>query len=591
MITASPDIRRAAQAGLDALDKWEAEASVDAASGEALSPWDQWLAGCAKRLEFAEGPHRTHRNRPLDLSAPWLREMYEDDHRDLVIRKSVKCGVSEYLVVREIAEAAVGRQVIHVLPNHVLRPRFVAERVDKPLRFVPEYRELCQIAMGTADNRSFKMIGDGIVHYIGSNTPEPFVEVVGDTAIVDELDRCNLENLELLQDRLAAEGTVPAWCRVANPTHDDYGISALYAESDQGVWQVRCEHCKTHRRWRRVDWFEHVVDVERDDEDNITDYRVRDPRFTVGGDLRAICPGCGRPIDHLGDGRWAFLQSGHDRRGRHVSKLMTRQATLAELLATFVDALDDATKMARFINNDLGLPYSPPGSCLNDALLNACRREFGVVHQAAGPCTMGVDVGSVLDFRVSDSPEGEVRRCRWVGRTPLRVDEVVGRLQKYNVRSCVIDAQPETHFCREVLRELGRDRTRRHGVWLCQFSGGFDPKEPHKDTKNRIVKVDRTQIFDAATARIRQQRNWLPRNAQDLLGGEYYRQMQKPKRVVQETPDGDIRNVWTKGEDHQRLADVYDELAFRLGGAQLATVSGKVCARLSGAQRSAQVRR
>lgn len=587
MIGTLSDIERAARSGLDALDKWERETCVDSVTGESLTPWDQWLAACARRMQYATGPHRTHRNRPLDISAPWLRAIYEDAHRDLVIRKSVKCGISEYLVVREIAEAAVGRQVIHVLPDHTLRPRFVAERIDKPLAFVPEYRELCQIALGSADNRSFKMIGDGIVHYVGSNTPTPFTEVVGDTAIVDELDRCNLENLELLQDRLTAEGTVQAWVRVANPTHADFGISKLYADSDRGEWRVRCEHCGARQC---VDWFLHVVEVERDDEGNITAHRVRDPKFTEGGELRAICATCSKPFDRLGPGRWTFGQPGAPARGYHLSKLMTRQATLAELYGVFVAALDDATKMARFVNNDLGLPYSPPGSCLNDALLNACRREFGVVHQAAGPCTMGVDVGSVLDIRVSDSPEPEVRRCRWIGRAPLRVDEAIGRLRAYNVRSCVIDAQPETHFCREILRELGRDATRRHGVWLCQFSGGFDPKDPHRDAKARIVKVDRTQIFDAATARIRQRRNWLPRNAQDLLGGEYYRQMEAPKRVVQESPDGDVRNVWTKGEDHQRLADVYDELAYRLGGSQLAAVSGRMCARLSAAQRRTMAR-
>ena len=585
---ATAELQRAAAAGLGALDVWEREASTDTLTGQPMTPEEQWAAVGGKLMDFALNHHRTHRNRPLDLSAPWLRAIYADTHRHIVIRKSVKCGISEYLVVRELAEAAVGRQVIHVLPDHTLRPRFVADRVDKPLAFAPLYRELAQIAVGVADNRTFKSFGDGMIFYLGSNTPTPFTEVVGDTAIVDEKDHCNLENLLLLGDRLAAEGTVSAWAEVGNPTHPDFGISADYDASDRGEWQVKCESCGA---WQRVDWFAHVVAVERDDEGVIVEHRVRDAKWTGEGALRAVCARCGKAFDHLGRGRWAFQAPGATTRGYHVSKLMTRQATLAELYRTFAAALGDASKMARFINNDLGLAHSPPGSSVTRAMLDGCRHRFGNYHQAAGPCVMGVDIGSVLDIRVSDSPEPETRRSRYIGRAPLKVDEVVGRIKKFNVRACVLDAGPETFFCREVLKALTPAGARRHGVWLCQFAAGADVKEPRKDARERVVKVDRTQAFDAATARIRKRLNWLPRHAADLLDGDYYTMMQTPKRVLQETPTGE-RYVWTKGFDHARLADVYDELAYRLGGAQLSRApKGGLCRRMTGAEKRARTRR
>ena len=592
-MVAGTELERAARAGLDALDVWDRELRRDDGPDEALSPLDQWRASHAKRMDFARNHHRTHRNRPLDLSADWLRAIYEDDSPHIVMPKSVKCGISEYLVVREFAEAAVGRSVAHVLPDHTLRPRFVAERIDKPLQFVPLYRELAQAATGSADNRTFKMFGDGTIFYLGSNTATPFFELVADTAIVDEMDKCNQDNLAFLQDRMSAEGTVAAWVEVGNPTHPDYGISAAYDSSDRGEWQVRCEHCPTNRRYRRVDWFEHVVEVKRDDEGVITDHRLRDAKWTPesGRPLRAICPGCGKPLDHLGPGRWAFRAPEAAKRGYHISKLMTRQAPLGDLYAAFLKALGDPTLLARFINNDLGLPYSPPGSSLNETLLNACRGDFGQSHSAAGPCTMGVDVGAMLDIRISDSPEAEVRRSRWIGRAPVKVDEIVGRLEKFNVRCCVIDAQPEAFFCRELLRKLGRSKVRRHSVWLCRFAAGEDVRDPRKDSRERIVTVDRTQALDAATARIRGKKNRLPRQAASLLDGDYYRMMCEPKRVQQEDSRGKLRYVWTKGYDHARLADVYDELAFRIGGVSLRQVAGRLCRRLSGSERAAKTRK
>lgn len=181
--------------------------------------------------------------------------------------------------------------------------------------------------------------------------------------------------------------------------------------------------------------------------------------------------------------------------------------------------------------------------------------------------------------------------CEAGGGAPLAVDEIVGRLKRYGVRCCVIDAQPETHFCREVLSKLGASGVRRHGVWLCRFTRGADVREARRNPTDRIVTVDRTQLLDAATARIRRGLNRLPRQARDLLGGDYYAQMQVPKRVLDEDAAGGPRYIWTKGVDHQRLADAYDELAFGIGGAALRPVSGKLCARMSGAKRTALGRR
>ena len=570
------ELTKAQAAGLDALDAWDRERTKEP-EAVALTEAQRWELACERKLDFARHHHRTHQARPLDLSAPWLRAIYDCVARYMVVRKSVQCGVSEYIICRELAEADAGRSVIHVLPNYVLRNRFVATRVDRPLRFVPLYRERARLAVGEASNRAFKLFGDGALHFLGSNTADQFIEVAGDTAIVDEVDRCDAENLTLLPDRLSAAGRVQAWLQVGNPTHDGFGISALYDDSDQCEWQVRCAKCG---RYSRVDWFEHVVEVERDDEGVIVGHRLRDETWSPELDraIRCYCP-CGEPFDRFGRGRWEAKQPGHPRRGYHVSKLMTRQATLAALYKVFVEALGDATKMTRFINNDLGLPYSPPGSAVTEEMLDACRRDFGQAGSSPGPCTMGVDVGSVLDIRISDSPENGVRRSRWIGRAPLKVDEIVGRLKKFGVRSCVIDSMPETHFCRQVLSQLGATGVRSHGVWLCRFIQGVSVRDAVKDPKERIVTVDRTQLLDAATARIRKQLNWLPRAARDLLGGDYYAHMQAPKRVLREEP-APPRYIWTKGVDHQRLADAYDELAAAIGGRSLRRVSGDLTLRL-----------
>ena len=85
-------------------------------------------------LYLAVKHHRTHRNRRITFDRhQYLKAIYLDTDRYIVVKKSTQCGVTEWLITLAIAKAIHGRQVFYVLPNWFLMKRFVNNRLDKSI--------------------------------------------------------------------------------------------------------------------------------------------------------------------------------------------------------------------------------------------------------------------------------------------------------------------------------------------------------------------------------------------------------------------------------------------------------------------------
>lgn len=569
------DVVNAGAVGLAALDAAEAEILGALPQPSQADERERLAQAAALRIDYALNHHLTTRGRKLDFSEPWMRPLYEDRHPHRVIQKCVQVGISEYLVITTLADAAVGRTVFYVLPTFDVRNRFVSQRVDSPLMLVPEYRKRQYEAIGETDNKGLKAFGAGAMYFVSADTPRSFIEVSADTLIIDELDRCDPDNLTLAPDRLE-NAECPVTIEVANPTHPEFGISERYDASDMRLWMVRCRGCS---EWQEIDFFTNALRVERDDAGEIKDFALLDEKWTPESerDIYCYCRKCGARINRLEDdahrAAWLAQNPGRDIAGWRISHLMTARHTVREIYKEWTDAWGNPGKTARFINNVLGLAYSPAGSALTDAMLNACCMQgLRTAQRADGPCTMGVDVGSLWDVRISDQPEPGIRRMRFVGRMKA-MEPVLDLIERYNVTSCVIDAKPEIELARRFQR-AAQDRFRKGArqwlVWRCNFVADDTVRDAKKDEAEGVVSVNRTALFDAALEDIRLRRNVLPEDVATLLGGEYYRQMKVPKRQIEDTPSG-TRVIWTKGVDHQRLADCYDKLADMVKPQQLLT--------------------
>ena len=517
------------------------------------------IARLDRRVEFALLRHTNTRGTVMTFDPrPYLLPIYLDRSRERVFKKSVQCGISELLIVDALESAHRGLACLYVMPTQEKRQKFVANRVSRVITASRFYSQEIRSGSGKANTIGLKHFGRGVISFVGSNAENEFVEFPADLAIVDEYDRCTQRNMPLVRDRLAASPhKLTAYA--STPTIAGYGISKLFDDSDAKEWHILCEACGERQP---LDFFANVVRQIGDGEWELLDRDWADGTSEEDSqptprDIHVFCRKCGRPIDRLAEGEWVARHPGRSVSGYHISQLFVPTATIAGLWGDWQGAIRNDWERQRFYNSVLGEPYVAKGNGLSLADLLACCRDYEMPRRA-GRCTMGVDVGEWMHVRISDHPEPGVRRAAFIGRvrTPEELDAL---MERYDVRCCVVDAQPEAHLVRKWQKSHSPGR-----IWRCLYTDD-DVREPRKDAAQGIVRVARTPALDDATEDILAARNWLPRNAQTLDDGNYAKQMLAPTRQLTEGSGGNPRYIWTKSAaDHHRHADNYDKIASRL---------------------------
>jgi len=457
-----------------------------------------------------------------------------------------------------------GKIVAYVLPTYQLRNRFVQNRVDPLLQQIPEYRSL--LRDGNLGNVSAKRFGKGSMLFLGSNTPNDFIEFSADTLIVDEFDRCVSENLALARDRVRASPD-PQIFRIGNPTLPRVGIADLYEKGDQRRYFHRCTHCNT---LQALDWIGSFV--ERSDSGLWVAFDTK--RYDEKSKfVRARCKKCHRLFDRTGNGQWVAKKSETHKRSYTMSRLDCLDQSIYNLVIEWNEAQDNTTRLVAFYNSVLGVPYEHEGSSVTIQMLSDLARApemdyGGGLDYGVQPVVAGVDVGKILHVTISviEKHNGEqVRVGRWIGT--CRTFEQLGEmLKRYCVDILVIDSRPETRKAQEL-----RDRCLEDGscqVYLCQFHPtdrvGREAYGFRIDYTRCLITVDRTQILDATLDDMRSSppRRLFPSDVFTVPG--FADEMQAPKRILHSKGD---RFLWTKGpDDHFRFADAYERIAADLFG-------------------------
>lgn len=511
--------------------------------------------------------HQNTRGKPMSFKdKPYLVELYTDLPKlpGADIRKAVQTGLSE-LFIQLILERAgwSGKICAYVLPTFTIRDRFVQNRIDPLLQTVPAYKARTGIdGKGSSGNLKLKRFGNGAMMFLGSNTVSDFIEFSADILVIDEFDQCDPSNLAKAKDRLRAS-TAPQMFRLGNPTMPRVGISRLYEHTDQRSWFTKCDHCN---HWQPLDWFANII--RKDDRG---DWRVRDSDRAFGdGRVRPICIKCKEPINReLANGCWVAKKTEEHWRGYTISRLDVLSEDLRSLYKEWMSAQGHSEMLSTFYTSVLGVPFEFSGSrltmeMLNNASVGEPLDYGGGSDYVGGLVTIGVDVGSVLNFVLSVVVEDEqgklIRAAKHIGAVRT-FNEIADIIRRYHVDCCVIDAMPETRKAQEL-----RDLFQTEGncqVWLCRYHPtpriGQQRYGMKFNYKTRVVTVDRTQVFDATFDEIKDGGRIFPEDALTVLG--WSQQMRAPVRVLNESKS---RIVWEEGKspDHYRHAGIYDRIAY-----------------------------
>ena len=152
---------------------------------------------------------------------------------------------------------------------------------------------------------------------------------------------------------------------------------------------IPCPHC--HRE-QVLTWEGHFIDVQRNKFGGVTSLKVKDEERAGQNelDIRPLCSTCSLPMIRLHPGgRWIAMNPGSTRRGYQLSSLYNPETSMNALYKKYLESLNNPVKMAEFINEQLGEPYSESGTNFTLEMLraaatghNAGVRPYQFYHQS-----------------------------------------------------------------------------------------------------------------------------------------------------------------------------------------------------------------
>lgn len=493
-----------------------------------------------------------------------LWDIANDEHEHIVVEKSAQCGISELEVghMLFLVDTRLGN-ALYIFPAGEQMRDFVDGRVKTAITGNQYLEARChgnfsakQIHWALDEHDPLRRV----IYFRGSNKMNQIISVDASLLKVDEVDQCDPTNLAALEKRLGASST-PNQHWFSTPTYPMTGINAMYLESDQRKWHVKCEHCG---EWQWLDWDRNVEFEHHPAEE--------DPAEIITGE-RVFCHRCMKDLDRLSPGEWVAAYPKRDVHGYHISKLFSPMTTLRKLCLNSTRI--DYGSVLNFWNQDLGLPYLASEAKLTRDDLDGCVMEYEMPKSWRKPSYMGVDVGPVALYVIIGSevtlplgPEAEETFHGIVYANTVPNFEDLDRLVKqFNVESCVIDAQPETRKAKEFANRHSRR------VRVCYYEGDRHGKEkaiwrPGND--GLTILAQRTLAMSNLYAQMARARVALPRNAASIP--DLYDQLCAPQLVYREDQStGEKRASYPKTmkPDHYYHAFLYEMLSRRMLPAQV----------------------
>lgn len=511
-------------------------------------------------------------DRPFDLRHhPFLISLYSDEHPHVVVYKAAQMGASEWMISDAFHSCDVkGATVLYVFPTDVHVSDFSTARIGPAIEASPYLESIISSEAGPdgesgagtpaggrqrrrrgSDRVTLKRIRNRFIYLRGGQVKvdgraPQLKSIDADALYLDEVDEIDPRAISLARQRLG-HSKLKLKRDASTPTYANIGVHALWQETDQREWFIRCGRCG---RWQFLT-IKHVVQEWDLLERPVAWHGAPDKAW-------AACERCGGRLDHRAAGQWVARYPGREIHGYHLTKLFSPMARLLDIVRALQET--DESKRKETVNQDLGEPYSPRGGRLTDEQLDACRREYGHGPAPGEKTYAGIDVGKLINvvIRGSRHPEtGEIPQ-RWAGEVEHEAD-VVRELRRWNVTRCVMDALPETRMARNVQAAMPPGV-----VWLAYYTdGGNVAKKPEPiswDEEDGTVTMDRTRTLDDMVADFVDKTRTLPAYARDVP--DYYAHMKASVRVMEKTARGDkvARYIHTE-PDHYAHAENYARAA------------------------------
>lgn len=469
-----------------------------------------------------------------------------------VIRKGAQIGIT----IAKVGEATHGalhglypQGIIFYFPSKTAVEMFSKDRFKT---FVDDNPDTIGKYMGKTDSVYIKRIGNANIRFFGASATTIIAGEKKDStsARSTPADWIILDERDLFDDDIAAQvnerlgnSKMPRRTDMGTPSIPELGVDLLYKKSNQCRWQIQCDSCRKHT----------CVETEFPGCIKLSD---------AGNYFK--CSHCGERIDpNSEDAKWIADYPKRDTIGYWPSRLLNPNTDLGLILRQYADPEAYGTTEGEFQRSVLGMPHVSVEDELSESDVYACCGRDSMLHSTTIGCAMGIDVGCPTSYVVIGYRKDRGRYKIVKITTVPKFGDLHDLARRFNVKSCVIDAQPEYHKSREYQTEA------RHAVYLCYYSEHLKTFDSWSSPPENIVKVNRTEIFDATGAMVRDPGVLtIPRMCEEVK--VFAHQMTRSVRV-QETDQRTNTKIYryrTRGDkqDHYRNALNYFLLACRKVG-------------------------
>ena len=420
---------------------------------ESILPLHEW----AKRVVLDGKPFTFDRHE-------YLLEPYQDDHPHVVEMKAAQLGLTTKAMLRSLYLCKYGdfRGVLYLFPSRTDVLDFSKSRVT-PL--IEENPDTIGQWLQDTDSAGLKQVGNAFLYLRGMQSRVGLKSIPVDYVIFDELDEAPQAAVDMAMERMG-HSEYKKVLKLSNPTLPDYGIDKAFQETDQRYWLLRCEKCGEYTCL----------------EDTFPECLVE-----LGGRVIRLCMNCRDQELNPSLGQWVAKNPAiTDKRGYHYSQLFSHFVDPKEILHKF----QTTDNLADFWNLKIGIPYVEAEDRLTEAQVLACCNRDGMYMRHPGPCASGVDVkGAYLNVVIGFRPyQGTLQLCHFAR---VKSFQDLHDLNKaFNVKSCVINLEPDTHAARRFQAEESYE------VFLCHYNEHQRHSAAY-DSKSGLVQINRTEIMDA----------------------------------------------------------------------------------------------
>lgn len=497
----------------------------------------------------------------------YQREILDDNHPVVSIKKSTQCGLSELSIRQALAILAKYRGIhgIYVMPTAHGAQKIASTRIDPIIEASPRLRNL---VAKDVDSTMLKRIGRSFLHLLSGSATSSAISTPARMLMLDEMEFLDPEVVNIFASRLGHQKEEDRIVRYfSSPLFPGSGITKLFEDGTRNhymIWHTVCG------RWVLPDLLQHLILPGFDE--NITLLSPSDltnPNYRID-EAYILCPECRRPItvENMAEPTYrAWVAEYPDRRDAsyNANALVLPQIRNPPRLIRDLGTYKDNVTWQRF---GLGCAAEGAGEMiLRSVIENSFTvRPQGPLSGAVTGAVLGMDVGRTSHLAIGKK-NGKLLEIVHLEKivqdgSNNTKNVFVERYTQYRAVQGIIDAAPDLTIPKSIQEE-----TPYNNVWACFYvrGQGRSSLTPYTlDEAEGVIKANRTKTIDEYVSDWNRGYIKLPMGLQ--FEDEVKSHLEQLKRVVNIDGVGEEKAQWITSSDdnHFFFAIYYAWLAAKL---------------------------